>query len=381
MADDGGLATRIVTVGVPGAQAFVQPRSQVSRAVLGSRVTQPGPLHDLFAVLRSLEAARPDLPRVGRALRPSHESVRLGQEPSMAFATAAVASVAPGTSEAPEEAERNAKSSGPSNVARVLVHCFGMLGPNGPLPLHLTEYVWQRVKHHGDHTLARFLDLFHHRMLSFLYRAWVDANPAVSHDRPETDRSPSQLGAFLGVGTSALREKDALGDSARRYYAGQFADPVAHPEGLRALIEDHFGVSATIEEFVGEWAEIPPHCLWRLPDPALGPAAESGRLGLSTSLGSRVWLVQNRFRIVLGPLSRLQFNHVSPGGPDVAALTSMVRGYVGDGMRWDLRLRLLPEAVPTLQLGAAIIGQTSWLWSTGEQPQDDLIFEPLSPAC
>jgi type VI secretion system protein ImpH len=256
-----------------------------------------------------------------------------------------------------------------------------MLGPNGPLPLHLTEYVWQRVKHHGDHTFARFLDLFHHRMLSFLYRAWVDANPAISHDRPETDRSPSQLGAFLGVGTSALREKDALGDSARRYYAGQFADPVAHPEGLRALIEDHFGVPATIEEFVGEWAEIPPHCLWRMPDPALGPAAESGRLGLSTTLGSRVWLVQNRFRIVLGPLSRLQFNRVSPGGPDVAALTSMVRGYAGDGMRWDFRLRLLPEAVPTLQLGQAIIGQTSWLWSTGEKPQDDLIFEPLAPAC
>jgi type VI secretion system protein ImpH len=379
MADDGGLATRIVTVGVPGAQAFVQ-----TRAVLSSRVTQvnaqTAPIHDLFALLRTLEAARTDLPRLGRALRPSQESVRLGQQPSMAFAGAAVASVE-GGADAQQAVDRKAHGAAPSKVARVLVYCFGMLGPNGPLPLHLTEYVWQRVTHHGDHTFARFLDLFHHRMLSFLYRAWVDANPAVSHDRPETDRSPSQLGAFLGVGTAALREKDALGDSARRYYAGQFADPVAHPEGLRALIEDHFGVPAKIEEFVGEWAEIPPHCLWRVPDPALGPAAESGRLGLSTTLGSRVWLVQSRFRIVLGPLSRLQFNRVSPGGPDVAALTSMVRGYAGDGMRWDFRLRLLPEAVPTLQLGAAIIGQTSWLWSTGEKPQDDLIFEPMSSAC
>jgi type VI secretion system protein ImpH len=285
----------------------------------------------------------------------------------MAFAAGGVASV-----QKPTEG---------SNVVRVLVHCFGMLGANGPLPLHLTEYIWQRVKHHGDQSFARFLDLFHHRMLSFLYRAWVDANPAVSRDRPETDRMPSQLGAFVGVGTRALREKDALGDSCRRYYAGQFADPVAHPEGLRALIEDHFGVPAEIEECVGEWAEIPQQCVWRLPNPALGPAAESGRLGLSTNLGSRVWLVQNRFRVVLGPLSRLQFNRVSPGGPDVAALTSLIRSYVGDGMRWDFRLRLLPEAVPTLQLGAAIIGQTSWLWSTGEEPQDDLIFEPLSPAC
>jgi len=316
---------------------------------------------------------RRDLPRVGRALRPGQESVRLGQEPSMAFPAAAVASI--------QEVEDASQPSAAKSVLRVLVNCFGMLGPNGPLPLHLTEYVWQRVNHHGDHSFARFLDLFHHRMLSFLYRAWVDANPAVGHDRPETDRLPSQLGAFVGVGTPALRDKDALGDNSRRYYAGQFADPVAHPEGLRALIEDQFGVPAQIEEFVGEWADIPSDCLWKLPDLALGSAAESGRLGLSTNLGSRVWLVQNRFRVVLGPLSRHQFNRVSPGGPDVAALTSLIRGYAGDGLRWDMRLCLYPEAVPTLQLGAAIIGQTSWLWSTGgEQPQDDLIFEPLAAA-
>lgn len=368
MADDGGVATRIVSVGTPGAQAFVQPR-----AVFGSTVSQSGAAHDLFGVLRTLEAMRRDLPRVGRALRPGQESVRLGQEPSMAFPAGAVASI--------QEIEDGAQPAAAKSVLRVLVNCFGMLGPNGPLPLHLTEYVWQRVKHHGDHSFARFLDLFHHRMLSFLYRAWVDANPAVGHDRPETDRLPSQLGAFVGVGTPALRDKDALGDNSRRYYAGQFADPVAHPEGLRALIEDQFGVPAQIEEFVGEWADIPTDCLWKLPDLALGSAAESGRLGLSTSLGSRVWLVQNRFRVVLGPLSRHQFNRVSPGGPDVAALTSLIRGYVGDGLRWDMRLCLYPEAVPTLQLGAAIIGQTSWLWSTGgEQPQDDLIFEPLAAA-
>lgn len=365
MADDGRVAARIISVGVPGTQAYSQ-----ARAVAQSRVSQPGPIHDLFAVLRNLESLRRDLPRLGRALRPGQESVRLGQQPSMAFPAGGIAAV--------HEPEPDEQPSAAGGFTRVLVNCFGMLGSHGPLPLHLTEYVWQRVKHHGDHTLARFLDLFHHRMLSFLYRAWVDANPAVAHDRPETDRMPSQLGAFVGIGTAALRDKDAFGDSARRYYAGQFADPVAHPEGLRALLADHFGVPVQIEEFVGEWADIPPSCLWRLPDLALGSAAENGRLGVSTSLGSRVWLVQNRFRITLGPLSRHQFNRVSPGGPDVAALTALVRGYVGDGLRWDVRLKLFPEAVPTLQLGSAIIGQTSWLWSTGVVPQDDLIYEPLS---
>ena len=44
---------------------------------------------------------------------------------------------------------------------------FGLLGPNGPLPLHLTEYVRERLRHHADPTFARFLDLFHHRFALF----------------------------------------------------------------------------------------------------------------------------------------------------------------------------------------------------------------------
>src|SRR5262245_16319774 len=132
MADDGGLATRIITVGGPSAPAVAGAQAYVpARAVQSSRVPQQGPIHDLFAVLRTLEAARTDLPRVGRALRPAHESVRLGQEPSLAFAGGAVASVA----DHDEADARKANGTASSKIARVLVHCFGMLGPNGPLPL------------------------------------------------------------------------------------------------------------------------------------------------------------------------------------------------------------------------------------------------------
>lgn len=325
------------------------------------RVPGPEMTSDLYTILRELESLRPDSPRIGRALRLAHDIVRLGQEPSLAFPAGAVASV---------------QSQGPGTPWYVQVHSFGVLGPNGPMPLHFTEYVWQRLKHHADRTLVSFLNLFHHRMLSFFYRAWVDANPAVSADRPALDRFRNYVAALLGVGTPALQQRDAFGDSARRYYAGQFVDPVGNPEGLKALIEDHFGVPCAIEEFMGEWVDIPESCLWKIPDPLLGPAATAGRLGLSTNLGSRVWLSQGKFRVVLGPLTRHQFNKVSPGGEALPALSALVRGYVGDSLRWDLRLRLRPEAVPTLELGTSILGQTSWLWSTGAVPQDDLVFEP-----
>jgi predicted component of type VI protein secretion system len=56
---------------------------------------------------------------------------------------------------------------------RLGVRFFGLTGPQGPMPLHFTEYVRERARNHGDPTLARFLDLFHHRLLSLFYRAWA----------------------------------------------------------------------------------------------------------------------------------------------------------------------------------------------------------------
>ena len=41
----------------------------------------------LYAALRAVESARPDLPRLGEARRPAEEWVRLGQDPSLEFAT------------------------------------------------------------------------------------------------------------------------------------------------------------------------------------------------------------------------------------------------------------------------------------------------------
>ena len=77
---------------------------------------------------------------------------------------------------------------------------FGLFGPNGPLPMHLTEYARERLRHADDPTLGRFLDVFHHRFLALFYRAWAQAQPTVNHDRPPRTGSPSYVGAFVGIG-------------------------------------------------------------------------------------------------------------------------------------------------------------------------------------
>ena len=76
---------------------------------------------------------------------------------------------------------------------------FGLFGPNGPLPLHLSEYAKDRERLYHDSTFRAFADIFHHRMMSLFYRAWADAQPTVAMDRPDEDRFARYAGAVFGL--------------------------------------------------------------------------------------------------------------------------------------------------------------------------------------
>ena len=58
-----------------------------------------------------------------------------------------------------------------NGLHEVSILSFGLFGPNGPLPVHMTEYARERIHHHQDHSLSAFADLFHHRLTLLFYRA------------------------------------------------------------------------------------------------------------------------------------------------------------------------------------------------------------------
>jgi type VI secretion system protein ImpH len=312
-----------------------------------------------FQALRLLECADPERPRLGQTARPTEEPLRLGQDPSLSFAPSTQAGFASGA---------------PGRPPRMSVFFLGLFGPNGPLPLHLSEYARDRQRNAGDPTFARFADIFHHRILVLFYRAWANARPTVSFDRPETDRFGVYLGALFGQGTPALRARDAMPDLAKRHYAGRLVAQTRHPEGLAAILADFFRVSARIEEFVGHWLDLPRESQWRL-----GASPDTGSLGLTTVVGARVWDRQYKFRILLGPLGLSDYRRLLPGGESLPKLVAIVRNYLGDELDWDLNLILRREETPPIQLGAQ--GQLGWTtWLTSRPPvQDpaDLKLQPL----
>ncbi|MEJ2375596.1 MAG: type VI secretion system baseplate subunit TssG, partial [Pseudolabrys sp.] len=248
---------------------------------------------DFFQALRRIECLFPDKPKIGQALRPADEPVRFGQEPSLAFAPAVLSGFQPATDVRPPRLE---------------VSFFGLLGPNGPLPLHLTEYARERLHHEGDASFARFVDVLNHRYLELFYRAWAQAQPTVNLDRTTQDRFAVYVGALFGLTGQHLRERDAVADYAKLYHAGALAAQVRNGERLAALLSDYFGVRVRVEEFVGQWLILPAREHSRL-----GDGKESAVLGKGTVLGARVWDRQSKIRLWVGPLTLEQYEDFLPG--------------------------------------------------------------------
>ncbi|MCQ8105336.1 type VI secretion system baseplate subunit TssG [Methylomonas sp. SURF-2] len=341
--------------------------------VLIGELEQAAERFDFFETLRWLEAINADKPRLGAAVKLSDDAIRLSQEPELQFPASTLSSC-----RVPE-----------SGIPRLAVNFFGLFGPNGALPLHLTEYARERLRNHHDPTLARFADIFHHRMLCLFYRAWANARPTVSYDRPQTDRFAAYVGSLLGIGGETFRHRDALDDRAKLFYAAHFSAQTKSPDSLQAIIADILAIRVRIEEFVGEWMEI------QISDHSrLGYAPELATLGQSTLLGAFVWGCQHKFRIVLGPLKLFQYLALLPGAPGLAKLAALVRNFVGDELVWDAQLILHKNEVPAeLSLGVparasdlcmngeARLGWSMWL---GPRPSprdaDDLTLNPFFAA-
>lgn len=294
---------------------------------------------DFYQTLRRLECAFPTRPRWGQALSPSDEPVRLGQAPDLSFAPSPLAAF---------------ESQG-DRPPRLHVRLFGLLGPNGPLPLHLTEYIRERLRHANDPTLSRFLDVLQHRFIALFYRAWAQAQPHVNHDRPKEDRFGVYVGSLFGLGRPSLRDRDVVPDTARLFHAGTLVRQVRNAAGLQAVLEAFFGVTVRVHQFVGHWMPLAEAERTRL-------GRVGSRLGVDLVVGARVWDRQHKFRVRLGPLSRAEYESFLPGGRRLRELVAWIRFHLTCELQWDVQLVLDRRQVPALTLGTAgRLGWTTWL--------------------
>ena len=295
-----------------------------------------------YAVMRRLEALHTDRPRFGQSVRPAQDVLRLGQEPTVTHAPAALAGFNTGEDGRPD---------------RLMVHFFGLFGSDGPLPLHLTEHARDRRRNHGDRTFHAFVDLFHHRLISLFYRAWANSRPTVSFDRPDKDRFADYVASLIGLGTNELRDRDAMPDLTKLHFAGLLAAQTRNAEGLGQILSAFFTMPVRVESFQPAWLALPDSDYTRL-----SGGEATAQLGKSALLGRRVWSRQQKFRIVFGPLNLLEYERLLPGGLSLHRLIPIVRNYAGDALIWDVNFVLRANEVPDTKLGGyGRLGWTTWL--------------------
>ncbi len=298
--------------------------------------------HDFFKALRDLENHFKNFPRIGRSLSPREDAIRLGQKVELAFPTSTIEGMQPGTAHRP---------------AKVVVRFFGLLGPNGPLPINFTEYAYERLHNFRDFALSAFYDVFHHRLISLFYRAWAINQKAVDLDRPEESRFPVYIGSVFGAADPSQCSRDAIPDHAKLYYSGILSSHARGCSGLKNILADFFETAVDLEPMVGHWLPISSryHC-------ELGRYPENATLGVNAIIGERIWDVQNRFHLRLGPMSYERFVRFLPGGDSYKRLVDWVAFYTNTQLNWSANIVLATGGVPPTTLGGGTrLGWTSWL--------------------
>ncbi|MDR1661794.1 MAG: type VI secretion system baseplate subunit TssG [Azoarcus sp.] len=312
---------------------------------------------DWFEVMRWLEARNPGRPRFGTALHPRDEIVRISQSPSLNFAPAALTGF----------------DCGDRGHVRIEQAAFGLLGPNGPMPLHFSEFVRERGEYDDDYALRAFLDIFHHRFALLFYRAWARVQATVSFDRPEEDHFSRYVSSLIGYGEPALARGDAAPDHAKRYAAGHLTRLTRNPEGLASILQLFLACPFRIQEWMPQWLRID-----EKDRTFLGLETAASQLGRGAVCGASVFDRQHRFRIHAGPLGLAEYIAFLPGNRFFRQLRDWVRNYASYELSWDIRLILRHDEVPAAQLGAktAMLGWTTWLGRTpvGED-RGDLVLE------
>lgn len=303
---------------------------------------------DFYRAVRMLDAAHPDLPRTGEAYTPAQESIRFGQKPELVFARTPIESFSPATETSPP---------------RLYINFLGLFGPNGPLPLHLTEHARSRARHNGDRTFAAFADIFHHRMIALFYRAWMVNQLSADLDRPDEQAFSHYIGAMFGAAddTPAPTENDSIPLNAKLYYTGRLSSPTRNIEGLESIIAEFFSVPATIETHVGRWIPLPEDCYC-----GLGGRTTDSTLGQNAIIGTRVWDTQLSFRVNLGPMRYADYKRLLPRGDSFRRLRDWILNYAGAELYWDARLIIRADELPMLRLGekgGQQLGWTTWLHS------------------
>lgn len=242
---------------------------------------------------------------------------------------------------------------------------IGLTGPSGVLPRHYTQHVAEREFYHRDTATRAFLDIFTTRAVALFYQSWLKYRLHLQYEADQKNRFLPAVLSLAGLGFDGTRGRmgdgaNGIGDESLAYYVAALRQRPQSVRWFSRLASDYFGVACSVEQFVGQWFQLPDHELTRLGMSNCG-------LGKTTLCGGRVWDRQTRVRLTIGPLRKPQFDDFLPHGSAAGNLKRLFRLMVGATFDCEVRLVLDRRDVVAASLDAALggtrLGWNGWIQS------------------
>jgi type VI secretion system protein ImpH len=241
--------------------------------------------------------------------------------------------------------------------------------------------------------------------VSLFFRAWEKYRFMVPYERGEfTLREPDAftrgLFSLVGLGTLGLRERmrvalrdeedgipretilGRIDDLTPLWFSGFLAHRPRNALSLEAMLAAFVRMPVKVCQFQGQWLRLDEDN-----QSVMGPLNGNNCLGRNVIVGDRIWDVQSKIRVQLGPMSYNQFLEFLPDRaprPErkgIFLLAQLVRLYLGPEMDAEFQLILKKDEVPGCKVGPGLGLGSRLGWNTWSKrkpmPRDaaDAVFQ------
>jgi type VI secretion system protein ImpH len=232
---------------------------------------------------------------------------------------------------------------------------LGVIGSVSPLANYFSEDIL-KAETLDDRSLRDFYDLFHHRLIAFVYLAHRRAAPWCEMRLDATDRTSARALAIVGRMPRVQAFGDAqpqgrppspLGVRQEFALARTFARCSAGRDRLEATLAMAFpGVPMTLLDFLARDVLLAEGARTQL-------GVYNSTLGRGARLGRHLPLQTGLLRVLVGPVDRETYEAFMPGGPEFPRLSQIVASLTGGMLDCEAEIEIRCGEEPRARLGAS----------------------------
>lgn len=302
----------------------------------------PSRVRNWFGLVRSLDNQTTNI-TIGEYSPLRDEPIRLASSSKLAFPAKDIESIT---------LQPNTGTSGGNSVVSVTHSRWGLTGSVGALPYVYSELSNVNTRFQKS-ALKDFFNIFNHRSLSLLYKAWkkyrfhIQKEKYENDTRTESDSYTSLLSAISGLADTEQINSTGLSANTLLSYTGLLARQVRSAQGLSSLLSQHFLMNIQVEELVARWVDLDKEVRSQIR--GTSPQANN-QLGSTCILGSKTWLAQPFFRVLVISPTEQEFASLTPSGSLLQSLQLLTQLYAGVEFAFDIEIRIPATVLPRSQL-------------------------------